>query len=75
MEYLAPTPAQLAQILRGYRRSRQLTQAEMATMGGLMQKTVSNLEVAPQKTSVATLFKLLSALNLELVLREKSRAS
>ena len=71
MEYLALTAQQLAQVLRGYRRSRRLTQQQAATLGGLLQKTVSSLEVAPQRTSVESLFKLLSALKLELVLRDK----
>lgn len=72
MEYLALTPHQLAQVLRGYRRSRRMTQQEAANLGGLLQKTVSNLELAPQRTSVESLFKLLSALNVELVLRDKA---
>jgi HTH-type transcriptional regulator/antitoxin HipB len=75
MEYLAITPRQLAQVLRGYRKSRQLTQAQAARLGGLLQKTVSNLELVPERTSVESLFKLFSALNLELVLREKSAPS
>ncbi|MBL8518742.1 MAG: transcriptional regulator [Betaproteobacteria bacterium] len=71
MEYLALTPYQLAQVLRGYRRSRGLTQQDITAIGGPLQKTVSNLELAPERTSVESLFKLLSALNLELVLRDK----
>jgi HTH-type transcriptional regulator / antitoxin HipB len=75
MEYLALTPYQLAQVLRGYRRSRRLSQKEAAELGGMLQKTVSNLEIAPERTSVESLFRLLSALNLELVLRDKTAAS
>lgn len=75
MEYLALTPYQLAQVLRGYRRARGLTQLEAAALGGLLQKTVSNIELAPERTSVESLFKLLSALNLELVLRDKNTVS
>lgn len=75
MEYLALTPYQLAQVLRGFRRSRGLTQLNAAALGGLLQKTVSNIESAPERTSVESLFKLLSALNVELVLRDKNTAS
>lgn len=75
MEYLALTPYQLAQVLRGYRRARGLTQEATATLGGMLQKTVSNLELAPERTSVESLYKLLSALNLELVLRDKNSDS
>ena len=71
MEYLVVTPHQLAQVLKGYRRSRHLTQYQAGAIGGVMQKTVSSLETAPQRTSVETLFKLLSALNVELVVRDK----
>lgn len=72
MEYLALTPFQLAQVLRGYRRSKGLTQHDAAQIGGLLQKTVSTLETAPQRTSVQSLFKLVSALDLELVIRDKN---
>lgn len=74
MEYLVATPQQLAQVLRGYRRSRKLTQQQAGKAGGLLQKTVSSLEVTPRRTSVESLFKLLSALNVELVLRDKDDA-
>ena len=72
MEYLALTPLQLAQVLRGFRRSRGMTQQDAARLGGLLQKTVSNLELTPQRTSVESLFRILSALNLELVVRDKN---
>lgn len=74
MEFLALTPSQLAQVLKGYRRSKQWTQQELALKGGLLQKTVSSIESNPQRTSVETLYKVLSALDLELVVRAKVRA-
>ena len=74
MEYLALTPYQLAQVIRGFRHSRRLTQKDAAALGGMLQKTVSNIELTPEHTSVESLFKLLSALNLELVLRDKGTA-
>lgn len=75
MEYPILTTRQLAQALKGWRKSRDLTQAEAAGRVGLLPKTVSALESEPDASSLGSLFKLLSALDLELVLRPKSRGS
>jgi len=72
MEYNVHTPQQLAQALRSQRNSRRLTQKSAGAPVGLLPKTVSALESSPERSSVESLFKLLSALELELVLRPKS---
>jgi HTH-type transcriptional regulator/antitoxin HipB len=72
METVARTPQQLAQVLRAQRAKKQLTQALAGKHVGLLQKTVSALEQKPEKSSIESLFRLLSALGLELVIREKS---
>jgi len=72
MEYTIHTLQQLAQALRSQRHSRQLTQKVAGAPVGLLPKTVSALESSPERSSVESLFKLLSALELELVLRPKS---
>ena len=72
MEYTVHTPQQLAQALRSQRNSKQLTQKVAGTPVGLLPKTVSALESSPERSSVDSLFKLLSALEMELVLRPKS---
>lgn len=72
MDYSARTPKQLAQVLRGYRREKRLSQKEMGERVGLLPKTISALESEPERSRLESLFKLLSALDLELVLREKS---
>jgi HTH-type transcriptional regulator/antitoxin HipB len=74
LEYLALTPHQLAQVLRGFRTARGLTQREAAARGGLLQKTISSLETAPEKSSIEILYRLLTALEVELVVREKPTA-
>jgi len=74
MDYTIHTAQQLAQTLRGQRKSRQLTQKALSSLVGLLPKTVSALESTPGNSSIASLFKALSALNLELVLRPKSSA-
>lgn len=71
MEYLAATPQQLGQVLRGFRKLRKLTQLRAGNKGGLLPKTVYSLEAMPQRVTVESLFKLLSALDIEIVLRDK----
>lgn len=72
MEQIAHTPKQLALILRGQRSLRQLTQAEAGARVRLLTKTVSKLENQPENSTIESLFKMLSALDLELVVRPKS---
>lgn len=62
---------QLAGTLRGYRKKSGLSQNEAGAKVGLQQKTVSSLERLPEKSKIGNLFKLLSALNLEIIIREK----
>jgi HTH-type transcriptional regulator/antitoxin HipB len=66
------TPLQLAMVLSGYRKKLKLTQKQAAENVGLFPKTISALENSPDSSSIASLFKLLSALGLELVLKPKS---
>ncbi len=72
MDYTAYTPRQLGQTLRGQRKSQQLTQIDAAKVVGLLPKTVSKLELATETATIESLFKLLSALQLELVVRPRS---
>jgi len=72
MDYTIHTPGQLGQVLRGQRMAQGLTQRATGAPVGLLPKTVGRLESAPERSTVESLFKLLSALNLELVIRPKS---
>lgn len=65
------TVAQLAAVLRGHRATRGLTQQQAGARVGLLPKTISAMESDPAGSSVMSLFKLLSALDLELVLQPK----
>lgn len=73
MEYSILTARQLGQALKGWRKSRNLTQAQAAGRVGLLPKTISALESEPGASTVGSLFKLLSALDLELVFRPKPK--
>jgi len=71
MSYAAQTPAQLGQILQAQRKASGLNQQQAAASVGLLPKTISRLERAPDTATIDSLFKLLSALQLELVVRSK----
>lgn len=71
-QFPVATPDQLAAVLRGRRAERGSTQKQVGATVGLLPKTISALESRPGRSSVASLFKLLSALDLELVVQPKS---
>lgn len=74
MEYVARTAHQLGQVLKSRRKQLQLTQREVAAKVGLLQAQVSVIESHDAKATVTTLYKALSALGLELVLRDRPPA-
>ena len=69
--YAIKTPQQLGSVLQGYRKERGLTQKDVGTKVGLAQNAVSQIEAAPGRVSLVRLFKLLAALDLELVVRPR----
>jgi len=73
-DYLIKTPRQLGAVLQGYRRDQKLTQKDVGIKVGLAQNVVSLLEAAPERARLVRIFKLLSALDLELVVRPKGTA-
>lgn len=75
MDFVVRTPAQLGQALKARRATEGLTQKDAGKRVGLLPKTISALESTPERSSVESLLKLLAALELELVMREKSRRS
>jgi len=72
-DYPIKTAQQLGAVLQGYRKTHQLTQAQVGARVGLPQKVISKLEINPANTSLARVFKLLAALDLELVVRPRGK--
>lgn len=70
-EYPVYTLQQLGQVLRNARKASGKTQSAAGAEVGVLTKTISALETKPGASTVASLFKLLSALNMELVLKPK----
>lgn len=71
MDYLIQTPTQLGIHLRSRRHALKLTQAKTADSLNLSQKRLSTLERNPDRLTVAQLLALASAMNMEVVLRER----
>jgi HTH-type transcriptional regulator / antitoxin HipB len=57
---------ELAEYIKDHRKRERLRQAEVSDRVGLRQMTVSAFENKPESTKLETLFRLLSALDLEL---------
>ena len=72
MDYVARTPKQLGQLLKSCRVQQERTQSAVGSKVGIKQSTVSILEADASTARISTLYKLLSALNLELVVRDRS---
>jgi HTH-type transcriptional regulator / antitoxin HipB len=72
-EFVIRTPQQLGPVLQGFRKTRRLTQARVGQAIGAPQGDISKLELDPSRTSLSRIFKLLSALDLELVLRPRDK--
>ncbi len=71
MKYLVSTTSQLSHALRSARKARGLSQDGASKLVGLLPKTISALENHPGPATIDSLMKLLSALELELVLMPK----
>lgn len=65
----------LSQALRQARLERGLTQTDVARLVGMKQSTVSAIENHPDQARLKTLFRVLSALGLELDLTERGGTS
>lgn len=75
MDYIITTPSQLSHALRSTRKAQGLSQADASKLVGLLPKTISALENRPASATVDSFLKLLSALDLELILQPKQTGS
>ncbi|WP_130835810.1 type II toxin-antitoxin system antitoxin HipB [[Erwinia] mediterraneensis] len=65
------SPRQLAHYLKLIRQKNHWTQSELARKVGLKQSTISHFENNPDMTTLATLFKILQALELQMNIPEQ----
>jgi len=70
-EFPIKTPQQLGSVLQGFRKDQGLNQTDAGSKVGLGQSVVSQLEKSPERAGWGKVFKLLSALDLEIVVRPR----
>lgn len=71
MTDIARSPKQIGTLIRKHRRARDLNQTELGAKTSLRQATISNIENGEDATRIGTIFDVLSALDLELVIRPR----
>jgi HTH-type transcriptional regulator/antitoxin HipB len=74
MEQIVRTSKQLGAAIRRYRRTLGLSQGQMGAKTNLRQATISALEHGEPGTELRTLIDVVTALGLEMVVRERSKA-
>ena len=74
MDTIVRTTKQLGAALRRYRRQKELTQRDLGDLMHARQATVSKLESGEAGTQLGVLINSLAALDLELVIRPRSKA-
>jgi HTH-type transcriptional regulator/antitoxin HipB len=75
MDYPINFADQLAQHLKSFRKSRGLTQVQLAMYLGVTQSRVAAIEMNPSKVSLENLLKVLAALEVRMLLREAPEPS
>ncbi len=67
------SPKEFALQVMSQRKKLKLSQSAVGNLVGLKQKTISAFENKPESTQLETLFRILSALNLDLKLADKGK--
>jgi len=70
VDYPLQLPKQLQQLLKSLRKSRQMTQAQLAKHLGVVQSRVADIERDPGAVSVEQLLEVLALLGAQMVVRE-----
>jgi len=71
---LIRSPKELALLITNQRKKLKLSQAEVGKLVGLKQQTISEFELKPERTQLDTLFRILSALKLDIKILTKDEA-
>lgn len=74
MDYPLQLVSQLQQLLKSLRKSRQMTQAELARRLGVVQSRIADIERDPGAVSVEQLLQVLAMLGAQVVVRQADTA-
>lgn len=72
---LIRSPKELALLIINQRKKLKLSQAAVGKLVGLKQQTISEFEIKPESTQLDTLFRISSALNLDIKVLPKDEIS
>lgn len=75
MDQIARTSKQIGDALRRRRRTLNLTQKDLGTKTTLRQATISAIESGEPGTQLRTLFDVMAALNLEILVRPRTKGT
>ena len=67
------SPETLGKVLRRYRKDLGMTQTEVGQKFNLTQKVVSNIEAGKDGVQIATIFRYMSALGLEMLIDSRNK--
>ncbi len=73
MEQFVYSPKSLGLAIRRRRKEKKLNQNEAGKSFNLLQRTVSSIENGAPGTQIDTIFRMLAALDLEMIIRSKTR--
>lgn len=73
MDQIARSPKDVGNALRNARKARKITQAELASLSGIWQRTISTIETDASGAKLDTIFDLLAALDLEIRIVPRSK--
>ena len=72
MDLIVNSPKTLGQAIKRLRKSKKISQSAAGEPLRIHQTTMSNIEKGAEGTQIETLFRVLAALNLEMIIRSKS---
>jgi len=75
MEQIARTPKQIGEAFRRQRRRLKISQTDLAQKTNLRQATISTVEGGEPGTQLRTLLDIMSALDLEFLIRPRTKAA
>jgi HTH-type transcriptional regulator/antitoxin HipB len=75
MEQAIVTPEGLGETIKADRKNKKLSQGDVGKLVGIEQHTISKFEAGKAGVSLGTFFRILSALELELVIRPRQKSA
>ena len=75
MAPIARSPTQLGHVIQRARKQQGMSQTQLANLAGLRQEMVSKIEQGHEGTGLSSIFALFAALDLEMVIEQRSRSA